>query len=201
MQIVGFPMTSIFRRTSIVLAMCVCTTYFGLVAAQGQAPREQEKGGTPQGSLGPCIEFEQIPLTEKQILGLLASADEIDEIRENSADGFYQTGPETTAKLDVVAKKNGLASYEEYKTARANVLQVFSGYDWTKGHYVGREQLIRIRVARAKADRSLSAAEKQEKIASLNAQRQCTLPEVKFKGNVELVRKYYARLEASKFQK
>jgi len=49
--------------------------------------------------------------------------------------------------LGVVAKKNGLASYEEYKTIRANVLQVFSGYDWTKGHYVGREQLIRIRVA------------------------------------------------------
>ena len=91
--------------------------------------------------------------------------------------------------MGVVAKKNGLASYEEHKTIRANVLQVFSGYDWTKGHYVGREQLIRIRVARAKADRSLSAAEKQEKIASLNAQRQCTLPEVKFKGNVELVRK------------
>ena len=75
----------------------------------------------------PCIEFEQMPLREKHILGLLASADEINQIREDSYDGFSETGPETTAKLDIVAKKNGLAGYEEYKSIRANVLLVFSG--------------------------------------------------------------------------
>ncbi|WP_316197518.1 hypothetical protein [Bradyrhizobium sp. SZCCHNS2002] len=80
-----------------------------------------------------------MPLTEKQILGLLDSADEVDEIRENSQDGFYKTGPETTAKLDTVAKRHGLAGYDEYKTIRANVLLVFSGYDRVTKKYVGRE--------------------------------------------------------------
>ena len=103
--------------------------------------------------------------------------------------------------MDVVAKKNGLAGYEEYKTIRANILQVFSGYDWIKGHYVGREQLIRIRVARTRADRSVSANEKKEEIDSLNAQRQCTLPEIKYRGNIDLIHKYYSRLRQSNFEK
>jgi len=103
--------------------------------------------------------------------------------------------------LDAVAQKNGLAGYEEYKTIRANVLQVFSGYDGVRGRYVGREQLIRLRVARTRADRSTSTNEKEDEIESLNAQRQCTLPEMRYRGNVDLVRKYYARLQKSSFQK
>jgi len=147
------------------------------------------------------MEFEQMPLAEKHILALLASADEIDQVRENSEDGFYNTGPETTAKLDAIARKNGLAGYGEYKAIRANVILVFSGYDWVIGRYVGREKLIRNRVARARVDRSLSAEQKKDEIESLNAQRVCTLPEVKYTANIEIVRKYYARLDASSFQK
>jgi len=127
---------------------------------------------------------------------------EIDQISENSEDGFYKTSPETTAKLDVVARKNGLAGYEKYKAIRANVLQVVSGYDWIRGHYVGRQQLIRLRVARTEADRKMSANEEKEEILSLNAQGACTtLPEVKYRINIELFHKYYARLEHSSFQK
>jgi hypothetical protein len=176
--------------------------HFAPVWSLSQAGRGRDTAvATRNGALGPCIEFEQLPLTEKHILGLLASADEIDEVRENSADGFDQTGPETTAKLDAVATKNGLAGYSQYRIIRANVLQIFSGYDQVSGRYVGRDQLIRLRVARTKADRSMSATEKKEEIISLNAQRECTLPEVKYRSNIDLVHKYYLRLRQSKFQK
>jgi hypothetical protein len=191
---------SLVRRISILLCVCVSALHFSIFSSQGQTAREQYSAATAQDKAPrSCIECEQMPLTEKHILGLLASADEIDEIRENSDDCFYQTGPETTAKLNAVAKKDSLAGYEEYKTIRANVLLVFSGYDWVKSQYVGREQLIRIRVARAKADRSMSAKDKKLEIESLNAQRVCTLPEVQYMGNIELVRKYYARLNVSEF--
>ncbi|WP_204302796.1 hypothetical protein, partial [Stenotrophomonas maltophilia] len=60
--------------------------------------------------------FDQIKLTESQISGLLAAADEIDQVRENSHGGFYEIGPETMAKLDAVARKHGLSGYLEFKT-------------------------------------------------------------------------------------
>ncbi|WP_063710333.1 hypothetical protein [Bradyrhizobium sp. STM 3843] len=194
-------MTSLIRRATFALSVCIFTLNFGF-AVRGQALSEQDELVTTQDKARkPCIEFEQVPLTEKRILGLLDSADEIDEIRENSQDGFYKTGPETTAKLDAAARKHGLAGYDEYKTIRANVLLVFSGYDWVTKKYVGREPLIRLRVARTKADRDMSEKGKKEEIASLNAQRVCALPEIKYRGNIDLVHKYHARLDASKFQK
>ena len=155
----------------------------------------------PAGSMGPCMAFDQIKLTESQISGLLAAADEIDQVRENSHGGFYEIGPETMAKFDAVARKHGLSGYLEFKTIRANVIQVFSGYDRVTKRYVGREQLIRVRVARTKADRRMSAKEKTDEIDSLEAQRQCTLPAIKFRSNIDLVHKNYAPLVSSKFQR
>lgn len=194
-------MTPHLRAAAAALAFCAFTLNFAL-GDQSQIDDTPDKVvKRPAGSLGPCMEFDQIKLTEKQIIGLLAAADEIDDVRENSEDGFYKTGPETTAKLDAVARKHGLSGYLEFKTIRANVIQVFSGYDRVTKRYVGREQLIRVRVARAKADRRMSAKEKADEIDSLEAQRQCTLPVIKFRSNIDLVHKNYAPLESSKFQR
>ncbi|CCD97860.1 conserved hypothetical protein [Bradyrhizobium sp. STM 3809] len=147
------------------------------------------------------MEFVQIKLTEKQIIGLLAAADEINQIRENSHDGFYQTGPETTAKLDAAARKYDLSGYDEFKTIRANVIQVFTGYDDVTKRYVGREQLIRLQVARIKADRRIPANEKVHEIEITEAQRQCTIPAIRFRSNIDLVHEHYAPLRSSDFQK
>lgn len=193
-------MNSRISRASVTLFACLCVLHFDPAFSQIEGGHERDKPIAAQGRvLPPCMEFEQMPLTENHILGLLASADEIDDVRENSADGFEQPGAATTAKLDLVARKNGLAGYEEYRSIRANVILVFSGYDRVKGRYVGYERLLRLRVARTKADRTMSAEAKKEEIESL--QLLCTLPEIKYKRNSDLVHKYYARLSESKFHK
>jgi hypothetical protein len=194
-------MTPHMRMVAVALALSAFTlnVAFGGQNEYDDSPDKVVK--RPDGALGPCIEFVQIQLTEKQILGLLAAADEIDDIRENSSDGFYKTGPETTAKLDAVASKHGLSGYDEFKTIRANVIQVFSGYDKITKRYVGREQLIRVDVARTKADRRKSANQKAFEIEIIEAQRQCTLPAIKFRSNIDLVHKHYAPLRSSKFQR
>jgi len=58
-----------------------------------------------------------------------------------------------------------------------------------------------VRVARTKADRRMSAREKADEIDSLEAQRQCTIPPIKFRSNIDLVHKNYAPLRSSKFQR
>ncbi|WP_315704565.1 MULTISPECIES: hypothetical protein [unclassified Bradyrhizobium] len=134
-----FRMISFIRRAPLALSVCVLTLNFGFAVHAQTSPAQGKVVATQNEVKKSCIEFVQMPLTEKQILGLLDSADEVDEIRENSQDGFYKTGPETTAKLDTVAKRHGLAGYDEYKTIRADVLLVFSGYDRVTKKYVGRE--------------------------------------------------------------
>ncbi|MGY3450991.1 hypothetical protein [Bradyrhizobium sp. USDA 4353] len=184
---------------ALALAAFTLTAAFGGPNEFDDSPDKVEK--RPDGALGPCMEFAQIKLTEQQIAGLLAAADEIDEIRENSSDGFYKTGPATTAKLDAVARKHDLSGYDEFKTIRANVIHVFSGYDAVTKRYVGREQLIRVRVARTRADRRKPANEKAHEIEITEAQRQCTLPAIKFRSNIELVHKHYDALRVSNFQR
>ena len=54
----------------------------------------------------------QIALTEKQIKGLLAASKDIAAITDNAREDINKLSPETRAKLDVVARKNGLAGYD-----------------------------------------------------------------------------------------
>jgi hypothetical protein len=104
---------------------------------------------------------------------------------------------ETTAKLDAVARRNGLASYDEYKTIGENVGLVFGGFDTVTRKYVGKEALIRARIARVHADRKMSADNKKEAIQGLKDDLQLPLPLVKYKGNIDLVVKYFDELAAT----
>jgi hypothetical protein len=144
--------------------------------------------------------FEQMQLTEAHIAGLLAAAGEVSTIKDHAPGDVSNPGPETVAKLDAVAKKNGLASYDEFKRIRANVLQVMSGYDDLTDKYVGMAALRRLRIVRIKADRKMSAEDKKQELEDLG-DAVCVLPPVAYRGNIELVHKYYKRLQSSAFQK
>src|SRR5262249_9832474 len=56
----------------------------------------------------------QMPLTAKLLEGYLAATDEIDEITQNTPEDIDKLSPATIAKLDAVAKKHDLGSYDQY---------------------------------------------------------------------------------------
>jgi hypothetical protein len=147
-----------------------------------------------------CMVFDQIQLTEAQIAGLLASADEVSTIKDYAPGDVSNPGPETIAKLDAVAKKNGLASYDEFMRIRANVIQVMSGYDDVTDKYVGMAAVLRLRAARIKADRKMSPQDKKQELEDLGGP-VCVMPRIAYRGNIDLVHKYYKRLRPSAFQK
>jgi hypothetical protein len=72
-----------------------------------------------------------------------------------------------------------------------------SGYDDVKNRYVGRDALIRLRIARVNANRKMSDQEKKDELTNLKDQLQFEMPPVAFSGNVALITKYYARLRES----
>jgi hypothetical protein len=89
---------------------------------------------------------------------------------------------------------HGLSSYDEYKRVISNINLVCSGFDEVTRKYIGREPLIRMQIARVKADKKMSAEDKGQRLLKLNSDFQFVLPDVKYKSNIDLVAKYYDRL-------
>jgi hypothetical protein len=139
----------------------------------------------------------QMPLTEKQIQCFLAANTEVNEITDNAGEDIDKLAPGTVAKLDVVTKKHGLANYLEYKQIDANIGLVESGFDDVTRRYVGREALIKLRISRVKSDKKMSAESRTERLTELNDQFQFALPVVQYKGNIDIVAKYFDRLTAA----
>ena len=136
----------------------------------------------------------QLPLTEQMIQGVLAATESIQEVTDNAPEDIDKLSAATVAKLDVVARKHGLASYDEYKAVNENIGLVSAGLDPATNKYVGREAVIRVQIFRVRADKKMSAADKKEKLDDLNDQLQFALPPVQYKANIDLVAKYSAAL-------
>jgi hypothetical protein len=139
----------------------------------------------------------QIALTEKQIQGMIAASKDIQKIFDYAAEDINKLKPETVALLDDVARKNGLSSYNEYDDVSNNVGLVLGGYDPVTRKYVGKDALIKLRIARVNADRKLSAEDRKEALQSLSDDRQLPLAPVENKNNIALVLKYIDKLSAA----
>jgi hypothetical protein len=167
-----------------------------LIADHGDAPAQNRQSATPA-QTAPQKQFfpvKQMPLTEKLIEGYIAAEGEIDEVTQNTGEDIDKLSPPTIAKLDAIAKEHGISSYDQYHQIAENIGLVWSGLDDVTRKYFGREQLIRLRIARVKADKKMSADDKKERLTDLNDQLQFALPSVQYKGNIDLVVKYYDRL-------
>jgi hypothetical protein len=136
----------------------------------------------------------QIALTESQIKGVLAAKDDMRNITDNAPEDIDRLRPETIAKLDVIAKRYGLASYSEYLIVNDNIGLVIGGTDPVTRKYMGKEAAIRLQMARVKNDKKMSAADKKEELQELSDGRQLPLAPVENKGNIALVLKYYNKI-------
>jgi hypothetical protein len=138
----------------------------------------------------------QMALTDKQIEGVLSSSNEMDAITaklpENAA-----PDAKAMAQLDVVAKKHGFASFDDYSNVTDNIGMVMSGIDQASKKYVGNEAVLKAQIAQVQADKKMSPKDKKETLADLNDALKNPAPPIQNKGNIDLVVKYYDKLAAS----
>jgi hypothetical protein len=184
------------RPASLTLKAVLLLASIVFVFESGDAPAQVKQSSPAQ--TAPQKQFfpiNQMQLTEKQVRGVLAADEAVNDITDNAEEGgIDKLRPETVAKLDAVVQKHGLASYAEYKQVNENIGLVWSGFDDVTRKYVGRDGLIKLRISRVKADKKISAESRKEKLTDLNDQLQFALPEVQYKGNIDLVAKYYDQL-------
>lgn len=156
---------------------------------QKQAPAAQAAPAQP----AQAPELKQIALTDKQVESVLAAQKDMDAITDKLPDNA-PPDPKIDAKLDDVAKKFGFANYPDYSTVVDNISLVLGGVDPATKKYVGAETVIKAQIAQIQADKKMSAKDKKETLADLNEALKQKQPEVANKGNIDLVLKYYDKL-------
>ena len=154
------------------------------------APQPQDSQSTaPQPP-----QLQQVALTDRQVQGLLDSQKEMDEITAKLPDDPSKPpDAKTMGELDTVAKKYGFANYAEYGNVAANVDMLLDGFDPKTKKFVGVEASLKNQIALIQADTKMPANDKKEALDELEDSLK-NAPKIQFPANIELVAKYYDRL-------
>lgn len=139
--------------------------------------------------------IKQIPLTEKQIQGVLAAQQDMNALDEKLPDDpDAKPDPKVLAQLDAAAKKYGFASFDEYNNVIDNISLVLGGFDPQTKKYIGDEAMLKQQIAAVQADNKMPSKEKKQALDDMNAALKTPAPAIENKGNIDLVAKYYDRL-------
>jgi hypothetical protein len=187
------PMREIVRPVAVALSIACLAALLSSSGALAQAKQQQMAPAAAPMQPAP---LKQIALTEKQIESVLAAQKDMDAITEKLPENA-QPDPKVTAQLEGVAKKNGFASYDEYNDVVGNIGMILGGFDPATKKYVGTEAVIKAQIAEVQADKKMSAKDKKDALADLNAALKFPAPVIQNKGNIDLVGKYYDKLAAA----
>jgi hypothetical protein len=188
-----------FIRPAVIALSVLCLTASATALSTGSA-LAQAKGGqmAPQAAPPPAQQqpqLKQIPLTDKQIQGVLAAAKDMDAIQEKMPQDGKQPDPKLIAQLEATAKKYGFASFDDYNTVVDNIGIIMSGIDSTSKKFVGAAAVIKTQIAEVQADKKMSAKDKKAALDDLNEAAKQPDPVIENKGNIDLVVKNYDKLD------
>jgi hypothetical protein len=128
------------------------------------------------------VATKQIKLTERQIEGFIAAQ------RKMAA-------AKVDAEFDAISKEYGFSGVEEHDDVEANILLLLDGIDPRTRAYTEPSGQIMRRMEEVKADRSLTDAQRKLALEELTEALKSAKP-IEFPANIELVKKYYDRLQA-----
>jgi hypothetical protein len=171
----GFLMQTFFRAAMISIAA------FAFAASPAAAQ------GNPQ-------EIKQIKLTEKQVQNYIAAQGDLNAVTAKIKGD--KPDPKLVAELETAAKKHGFANLEELDNVSINVSLVMSGIDPKTKEFSQPPEALKKEIAAVNADKSIPEKEKKEILGELNQALKFAKP-VQFPENVELIKKYYDKIEAT----
>jgi hypothetical protein len=168
-------MQNVLRAAAVVFATLAFAT--APAAAQGNPP-----------------ELVQIKLTEKQVQSFIAAQDDLNAVTAKIKGD--KPDPKLVAELEAAAKKHGFAGLEELDSVAANISLVMSGFDPKTKEFSQPPEALKKEIATVTADKAIPEKEKKEILNELNAALKFTKP-VQFPENVELIKKYYDKIDGA----
>jgi hypothetical protein len=197
-------MRPILRPVAVALSIACLAASLATVSATGafaqakQAPMPKQ---APMAAPAAPPALKQIALSDKQIQGVLDSGKEMDPLAAKlPQDPSAKPDPKVLAQLDTVAKKYGFAGFDEYNLVTDNISLVMGGFDPQTKKYVGPEAAIKAQIATIQADKKMPPKDKKAALADLNQALKSPSPPVENKGNIDLVTRYYDKLNEAMSQ-
>jgi hypothetical protein len=188
-------MREFFRPVAAALSIALLAASFAAITSDAARAQAKDQAAPAQAAQDQPPTIKQIALTDKQIDAVLASQKDMDAVTDKLTENA-QPDPKVIAQLDVVAKKHGFASYDDYNNVVDNISLVLGGIDPATKKYVGSEAVIKSQIALVEADTKMNANEKKQALDNLNMALKAKEPAIENKGNIDLVVKYYDKLAA-----
>ena len=187
-------MCAYVRSVVTALSVACLAGLSGLPLAGGALAQSQT---SPPGQAAPLQlpVLKQLALTDKQIEAVIATQKEMNPITDKLPENA-PADQKIITQLEAIAKKHGFASYDEYNVVIDNISLVLGAIDPVSKKYVGSEAVIKGQIAQVEADKKMSAEDRQQALNDLNLALKMPAPVIENKGNIDLVIKYYDKLDA-----
>jgi septal ring factor EnvC (AmiA/AmiB activator) len=140
----------------------------------------------------------QIPLTETQIQGFIAAQKDMSVAVEKMQGATSADKPTTAyeAELERVTKKHGFKDFAEYEAVAANISMVMATIDPQTKEFTDPQTAIKKEIDDLAADKAIPENEKRQLLEELKEALKAAEP-IQFPINIELVKKYYDRIDAA----
>jgi hypothetical protein len=134
----------------------------------------------------------QVKLSDKQIESYIAAFKDMNDAFDKLAN--EKSEAKALAQLNSVAKKFGFKNHTEYDEVATNIAMVMFGIDPQTKTFTDPPTLAKKELDDAKADKTLPEKERKQLVEELTEQLKTVQP-IQHPGNIELVKKYYDKLE------
>ena len=141
--------------------------------------------------------MDQIKLTEKHVEGFIAAQKDMSAVVEKMQGAASRNpNPRYEAELEAVTKKHGFKNFAEYEAVAANISMVMAAIDPQTKAFTDPQSAIKKEIEDIAADKTVPDNEKKQLLEELNEALKAAQP-IQFPGNVELVKKYYDKIDAA----
>jgi hypothetical protein len=142
-------------------------------------------------------EISQIKLTERHVEGFIAAQKDMSAVVEKmQGAASVKPNPKYETELEAVTKKHGFKNFAEYEAVAANISMVMAAIDPQTKAFTDPQSAIKKEIEDVTADKTVPDDEKKQLLGELNEALKAAQP-IQFPGNVELVKKYYDKIDAA----
>ena len=140
----------------------------------------------------------QVQLTEKNVEGLIAAQKEMwalaEKMRGGGAVVLSQASGKDRVERNAIVKKYGFRDYAEYEAVAINISMVMAAIDPQTKEYADPQTAIKKEIDDVRTDSTIPNKQKKQLLAELHEALKSS-PSVQFPTNIELVRKYYDKID------
>ena len=150
-------------------------------------------------SCGWAQEPKQIELTEKHVEAFIAAQTDISAVVQKmqaAAAAAAKAHAAYDAELEAVTKKFGFRNFSEYEDVAATISIVMASIDPQSKAFMDPQTAIKKEIEDLRADATVPDEDKKQLMQELQEALKAAQP-IQFPANIDLVRKYYDRIDAA----